>query len=217
MGKPGKRFPAAVMGLPRPKLKWDGVSGWTPAQPTAQDLAFADGLGDRRSDMTQPMQRDLTGVGDLSGALCEISRQLALRLDRLTDVMSQFPAHMLQVLESAGQLDVRELTHYIKMSLASVPTTHETVKVAGGTDASGAAVAITPVIKNTTDDSVPMMMTNDDNAQMLMWGSSTLTQTNGAILSSEKTVIIVVPPNSYVYAVFPLYTRTVSISRLGIP
>lgn len=174
-------------------------------------------LQDRRSDMTRPMPRDLAGVGDLSGSLCEISRQLALRLDRLTDVMSQFPARMLQVLESAGQLDVRELTHYIKMSLASVPTTHETVKVAGGAVPSGAPVPITPVIKNPMDNSVPMMITNDDNAQLLFWGASTLTQTNGAILSSQETVIIVVPPNSYVYAIFPMFTGTVSISRLGIP
>jgi hypothetical protein len=150
--------------------------------------------------------------GVLSGDLCEISRQLAVRLDRLTQVMSQFPAQMMQVLEAAGDLDLRELTKYIKLGLASVPTTHETVRVAGGT-----GVAITPVIKNPTANSVPMMITNDDVGQLLRWGSSTLTQTNGAILSSEKSAIIRVPPNSYVYAIFPLFTGTVSISRLGIP
>lgn len=171
----------------------------------------------RPSVMREPTPQDLAGVGDLSGALCEISRQLAVRLDLLTEVMGQFPAQILQVLEAAGHLDVRELTHYMKLSLASVPITHETVRVLGGTDGAGDPVAITPVIRNTIGKSVPMLITNDDNSQKLRWGASTLTQTNGAILTSEKSEKIWVPPDALVYAVFPLFTGTVSISRLGVP
>jgi len=211
MGTPDKRFPAIAMGLPRPSLKWDGVGGWTPAQPTAQDLAFVDNHPQRGSVVTRP-PRDLAGLGSQMTALCEMTRQLAVRLDRLTAVMSQFPAQMIQVLQVAGDLDLGKLIEYIRLGLASVPITHERVQVVGGED-----VPITPVIKNPTGRSIPMMLTNDDNAQLLRWGSDTVTQINGAILSSEKTAIIVVPPDSYIYAIFPMFTSTVSISRLGIP
>jgi len=119
---------------------------------------------------------------------------------------------MIQVLQVAGDLDLGKLIEYIRLGLASVPITHERVQVVGGED-----VPITPVIKNPTGRSIPMMLTNDDNAQLLRWGSDTVTQINGAILSSEKTAIIVVPPDSYIYAIFPMFTSTVSISRLGIP
>lgn len=167
---------------------------------------------ERPSLLRERTPGDLSELGAVSGTLCEISRQLAVRLDRLTAVMSQFPAQMLQVVEAAGDVDLGKLIEYMRLSLASVPITHERVQVAGGL-----GVAITPVIKNPTGRSIPMMLTNDDNGQLLRWGSDTLTQINGAILSSEKSAIIYVPPNSYVYAIFPLFTSTVSISRLGIP
>lgn len=172
---------------------------------------------ERPSLLRERTPQDLAGLGSQMTALCEMSRQLAIRLDRLTAVMSQFPAQMIQVLQVAGDLDLGKLIEYMRLGLASVPMTHERVQVAGGTDGAGDPVAITPVIKNPTGRSIPMMLTNDHNAQLLRWGSDTLTQITGAILSSETSVIIVVPPNSYVYAVFPLFTGTVSISRLGIP
>ena len=168
--------------------------------------------GQRPSILAERRPQDLAGLGSQTTALCEMFRQLAVRLDRLTAVMSQFPAQMIQVLQVAGDLDLGKLIEYIRLGLASVPITHERVQVVGGED-----VPITPVIKNPTGRSIPMMLTNDDNAQLLRWGSDTVTQINGAILSSEKTAIIVVPPDSYIYAIFPMFTSTVSISRLGIP
>lgn len=166
----------------------------------------------RPSVMRQPTPGDLAGLGGQTAALCEMTRQVLNRLDALIAAITGSPLGSPEAFERGVLTRDDTLIDSIRLSMASVPITHEVVQVAGG-----ATVAITPIIRNTGERPIPFMITNNDNAQFLRWGSETLTPLNGAILRAETTIIVRVLPSSTVYAIFPTFTKTVSVSRLGIP
>lgn len=185
-----------------------GVPSWKLQQMRRQPLSV----------ITQPPPADLAGLGSQTAALCEISRQVINRLDMLIEAITGSPLRTtdaLRAIEAGDPLlmaGIATLTEYFRLSLASVPITHEVLQVAGGGLAS-----ITPVIRNSSERTIPMMLTNDDNAQFVRWGADTLTVLNGAILKDSTSEIIRVLPNSIIYAIFPAFSSTVSVSRLGIP
>jgi hypothetical protein len=142
-----------------------------------------------------------------------MTRQVLNRMDALIQAITSIPLTEPEILARGAPITGDDLLiGYIRLSMATVPVTHEVLQVEGG-----AAVAITPVIRNTSERTIPFMLTNNDNAQFLRWGADTLTVLNGAILKNETSVIITVSANSSIYAVFPVHTSTVSLSRLGIP
>lgn len=164
--------------------------------------------------------RSLAGLGSQTAALCDITRQVLRRFDLLIEAMGGSQRSI-----STGVLAPRlndradvvlinalaKLTELFRLSLATIPVTHEVVEVLESSS------GITEIIRNSTERVVPMMITNNDTSQFLKYGAETLTHLNGAMLMSEKSIIVNVMPSSAVYAVFPLYTASVSISRLGIP
>lgn len=168
----------------------------------------------RPSVISEPTPADLAGLGSQTAALCEMTRQVLNRMDALIQAITSIPLTEPEILARGAPITGIDdlLIGYIRLSMASVPVTHEVLQVEGG-----AAVAITPVIRNTSERTIPFMLTNNDNAQFLRWGADTLTVLNGAILKNETSVIITVSANSSIYAVFPVHTSTVSLSRLAIP
>lgn len=170
--------------------------------------------GQRPSVMRQPTPPDLAGLGIQTAALCNVTRQVLNRLDSLIEAMTLSPVTAPAILRPGDPVVMQgfgELIRVFKLSMATVPVTHEVVQVPCTPS------AITPVIVNPSERTIPMLLTNNDNAQIVRWGAETLTHLNGAILKSEESVIIHVLPGTTIYAIFPLFTGTVSLSRLGIP
>ena len=168
----------------------------------------------RPSVMRHPTPPDLAGLGSQTAALCDVTRQILHRLDSLIQAMTLSPVTAPSILRPGDPVVMHgfgDLIELFKLSMATVPVSHEVVQV------EAAPNKITTVIRNAGERTVPMLLTNNDNAQILRWGAETLTHLNGAVLKSESSAIINILPGTNVYAIFPLFTSTVSISRLGIP
>lgn len=150
----------------------------------------------------------LAGI-DSTGALCEIGRQLASRLDALIGLLGRSHAQITSIV-SDNDSGIGDLAALLKLSLASAPLTHDRIQVSTSPER---------IISNASERTVAFTITNNDGSQKVIWGTETLSSvnSNGIYLDAESSVKIYVPRDTDVYAFFPIATSSVSVSKLSIP
>lgn len=160
------------------------------------------------------LQQQGGGFGFFNGdrrliqALCQIGRQLALRLDQIIHLQGgpRAPDNGMEIYEEPRRFD--ETTELVRLSLASYPADH--IAVAVGT-------ALTPLAENVSPNPVPVLLVNNDAAQLLRYGGPTMTLLTGGIVHTEDSKIIQVPPNATLYGMVAVATISVSVSHLILP
>ncbi len=157
----------------------------------------------RPQDRHRNSQADVGFVNE--SELCSAFRQVVNRLDALTNALKVSP--VLNALSGMAP-SFKNLERYLRLSLASMPEQHQTITVVS---------TATRVIANSSNDDMAVMVTNDDVANDLRYGASTIDGIRGVVLKREESVKLIVPPSTEVYALFPLATGTVTVSKLILP
>lgn len=143
-------------------------------------------------------------------ALCQIGRQLALRLDQIIHLQGggrALPPDGREIYDP----EIRrsdEMTELMRLVTASYPMDH--VEVMVGT-------TITWLAENVSPHPVPVLVINNDAAQMLRYGGPTMTLPTGGIIQTESQKVVHVPANAVLYGVVAVATISVGVSHLILP
>ena len=143
--------------------------------------------------------------------ICSVGRQLAVRIDKLIDVIQSAPEGILPV--GAAGLAITPMAQLIalmRLVQASYPRDLQVQTV-------GIAPA-TILIVNPNPYAIPVLVTNLDNAQLLHYGSTATMTVQSPILDTERSERVLVSANRTLFGVVAGPGNIqVGISNLDLP
>ena len=146
----------------------------------------------------------------LEEVICSVGRQLAVRIDKLIDVIERAPEGILPIGAPGLAIGANaQMVALLRLLAASFPRDHQVVAV---------TVAVTPLIVNPNPYAIPVLITNLDNAQLLHYGSALTITLQTPIIDTERSEKILVSANATLYGlVVGPAAIAVGVSNLDLP
>lgn len=164
------------------------------------------------SDLWEQIRRgDFPQAGTtIEEVICSVGRQLAVRIDKLIDVIERAPEGILPIGAPGLAIGANAQTvALLRLLAASYPRDHQVVMV---------TVAVTPLIVNPNAFAIPVLITNLDNAQLLHYGSAATITLQTPIIQTETSEKVLVSANGTLYGiVVGPAAVAVAISNLDLP
>lgn len=159
--------------------------------------------------------RELRTPGTVE-TLCNIGRQLALRLDQIAAALGEdfqagprIPGRLVER-GIGAEVSIRDLEYLMMLYLASYPRDHSEVTV---TDAA------TPLVENKSmQEPAPIIITNNDHAHLLYYGGATVGVGKAPVIQPEQSFPITLPRGRTLYGIVATgLSITAAVSVLELP